>query len=705
MANSLFVASTEGRSGKTAVCLGLMEMLARKINRVGFFRPIINPENFLDGRDRDIVLISSHFQLNAAYEEMFAFTTEEAERLRSEGREPEVIEGILNKFHALQEKNDFILCEGIDFPSSTSAFVFEFNTAIARNLASPVLLVVNGRHSTLQETLWAADLSMTSACDETCEIIAVIVNQAEPRHLEAVRTLLQDRGANHNIMTFVIPHEPTLAAPSMGEIARAIGAKVLYGGDQLNRHAYKYIVAAMQLRNLLPRIEHGSLIITPGDRADVIVACLAAVSSRSMDDISGVVMTGGLLPEEPIIKLIEGFPRIPPVLSVESDTFATATAISRIVPSLTPDNDRKITRALASFEKHVNVNRLAKAIITTKTTVVTPKMFEYGLIQRARSDRRRIVLPEGGEERILRAAEILTRREAADLVLLGGEEQIRERISRLGLRLDGIRIIDPKLSDRIEDFAETYYNLRKHKGITPGHARDVMEDVNFFGTMMVHQGLADGMVSGAVHTTLATVRPAFEIIKTKPGCSIVSSVFFMCLADRVLAYGDCAVNPNPTAPQLAEIALASAQTALTFGLEPRVAMLSYSTGESGQGEDVDKVREATRLARELAELKFPGLKIEGPIQYDAAVDAAVALTKMPDSEVAGKATVFIFPDLNTGNNTYKAVQRSSGAVAIGPVLQGLKHPVNDLSRGCLVTDIVNTVAITAIQAQSEKGLS
>ena len=704
MANSLFVASTEGRSGKTAVCLGVMEMLVRKINRVGFFRPIINPEHVLDGRDRDIVLISSHFQLKASYEEMYAFTTDEAERLRSEGRESELIDGILTKFHALQEKNDFVLCEGIDFPESTSAFVFEFNTMIARNLGSPVLLVINGQHSTVSETLWAAELSIAAVCDESCEILAVIVNQASHEQLDAVNKLLQEKGATHRIMTFAIPFEPTLAVPSVGEIARAIDAKVLYGGDQLNRHAYKYIVAAMQLRNLLPRIEHGSLIITPGDRADVIVACLASASSQSMDDISGLVLTGGLLPEEPIIKLIEGLPRIPPVMSVASDTYPTAAEISRVAPALTPDNDRKTTRAVAAFEKYVDVSRLSNAIITTRTTVVTPKMFEYGLVQRARSNRQRIVLPEGEESRILKAAEILMRREAAHLTLLGDNDEIHKQISRLGLRLNGITIIDPKNSDLFDEFADTYYELRKHKGITRAHARDMMTDVNFFGTMMVHKGLADGMVSGAVHTTMATIRPAFEIIKTKPGFSIVSGVFFMCLSDRVLAYGDCAVNPNPTSQQLAEIALASAQTAATFGLEPRVAMLSYSTGESGKGEDVDKVREAARIAKEIARDKYPGLKIEGPIQYDAAVDTVVAQTKLPESEVAGKATVFIFPDLNTGNNTYKAVQRSSGAVAIGPVLQGLKHPVNDLSRGCLVADIVNTVAITAIQAQSEKGL-
>jgi phosphate acetyltransferase len=325
-------------------------------------------------------------------------------------------------------------------------------------------------------------------------------------------------------------------------------------------------------------------------------------------------------------------------------------------------------------------------------------MFEYELIRRAKSVKRHIVLPEGTDDRILRAAEILLLREVVELTLLGDSDEISRKIGSLGLSLGEINIIDPGNSELREKYAQAYYELRKHKGISAEMAYDVMADVSYFGTMMVHHGDADGMVSGAAHTTQHTIRPSFEIIKTKPGCSIVSSVFLMCLADRVLVYGDCAVNPNPNAEQLADIAISSAETARMFGIEPFIAMLSYSTGESGKGEDVELVKEATRLVKE----SRPDLKVEGPIQYDAAVDAGVAESKLPGSEVAGHATVFIFPDLNTGNNTYKAVQRSAKAVAIGPVLQGLNKPVNDLSRGCLVPDIVNTVTITAIQTQGEE---
>jgi phosphate acetyltransferase len=439
------------------------------------------------------------------------------------------------------------------------------------------------------------------------------------------------------------------------------------------------------------------LIITPGDRADVILGCLATTFSDSYPTIAGIILTGGLGLAPQIQQLIEGFTRwTVPIFSVEIDTYETAMQVNSVRADITPDNDRKIASALGIFESSVDLARLEQRIAVAKSDRMTPIMFEYDLIERARTSKQHIVLPEGHDERILRASDILLRRGVVDITLLGNEAAIREQIASLGLTLDGIQIIDPLKSEWRDDYAATYFELRKHKGITADFAHDVMQDASYFGTMMVYKGAADGMVSGALNTTAHTIRPALEFIRTQPGCSIVSSVFLMCLDDRVLVYGDCAVNPNPNPQQLADIAISSAATAEMFGIEPYVAMLSYSTGESGKGADVEKVKEATRLAKE----QRPDLKLEGPIQYDAAVDESVAKTKLPDSAVAGHATVFIFPDLNTGNNTYKAVQRSANAVAIGPVLQGLKKPVNDLSRGCTIPDIVNTVAITAIQAQA-----
>jgi phosphate acetyltransferase len=414
--------------------------------------------------------------------------------------------------------------------------------------------------------------------------------------------------------------------------------------------------------------------------------------------VAGLLLTGGMKPADNVQRLLAGLRRNKvAMLSVTLDTFKTALAVNKVESMILPGDERKIAAGLGIFERNVEIKDLQQRIAVHKSGRVTPLMFEYELIQRAKSSRKRIVLPEGTDERILRAAEILTLRGVADLVLLGNPEKIRRRIGELGLQLDDIDIIDPATSPKRDDYASVYFDLRRHKGISEQMAKDALEDVSYFGTLMVYTGDADGMVSGAAHTTQHTIRPSFETIKTKPDSELVSSVFFMCLADRVLVYGDCAINPNPNAEQLADIAITSAGTAQAFGIEPRIAMLSYSTGSSGKGADVERVREAVRIACE----RRPDLKLEGPMQYDAAVDASVARSKMPDSEIAGQATVFIFPDLNTGNNTYKAVQRSAGAVAIGPVLQGLNKPVNDLSRGCTVTDIVNTVAITAIQAQTD----
>jgi len=700
MANNLYITSTEARSGKSVISLGIMEMLLRKIGRVAFFRPLVTT---IDDRNESIKLISSHFNLKIPYDQMYGLTIKEAGDLVSHNRETELIDGIIKKYNKLKENSDFILCEGTDFESSTLAFELDINAEISKNLSCPVLLVANAYQKTADAIVQSVELSHESLIEKGCQVIATIVNRTDPKDQQTIITLLKERALTGKQLVYAIPNDESLARPTVGEIAEILDAEVLYGEEQLNRHVYNFTVAAMHLQNFLTRIEYGSLIITPGDRADVIVACLAAVSSTSIKNISGIILTGGLKPEKPIWELIKGFPTMVPILSVKEDTFPTANNVNRIHAAISPDDCRKITRALAIFEKHVDENQLGEEVVTARTAIVTPEMFEYELVQKARANKQHIVLPEGKEERILNAAETLLRREAVDITLLGNEELIHEKIAQLGLQIETANVIDPLKSEFFDEYARTYYDLRKSKGITEENASDVMSEETYFATMMVYKGDADGMVSGSIHSTASTIRPALQIIRTKPGFSIVSSVFVMCLKDRVLVYGDCAVNPDPDANQLAEIALSSAQTALTFGIDPVVAMLSYSTGESGKGADVDKVREATRIARKMAQESFPGLKIEGPIQYDAAVDPVVAKTKLPESDIAGKATVLIFPDLNTGNNTYKAVQRSAGAVAIGPVLQGLKHPVNDLSRGCTITDIVNTVAITAIQAQSEKG--
>ena len=695
MANSLYIAAVAPGSGKSVVALGIMEMLSRRIRRLGYFRPVVPSA---EEPDNNIRLIKARYHLDLDYEDMYACSHSDARNLVAEGRAKTLLKNILNKYKALEGRCNFVLCEGTDFTGVGSAFEFEFNADVANNLGSAILVLVNGRGKSPDETVDAAQVAVESFEEKGCTVVATIINRVDSNRVMDVNDQIKKMGLETEPI-YLLPEEPSLGKPTVGEIARNLNAQILQGEPKgLNRDVHDFKVAAMNVPHFLDRIEDGDLIITPGDRADVILASLATTVSDTSPNIAGLLLTGGLTPEDPVQRLIQGFKKYSPisVIKVSTDTYTTAMNASVVRPALTPENDRKIAAALGIFESHVDTQQLENRIQVVRSNRVTPIMFEYELIEKAKADRRRIVLPEGAEERILRAGEILLRRGVADLTLLGNLEEIKHKIGMLGINLDGIEIVDPHISEHIKDFAQTYYELRKHKGISEKMAGDTVTDVNFFGTLMVYKDLADGMVSGSIHTTGDTILPALQIIRTRPGFSVVSSVFLMCLADRVLVYGDCAVNPDPNAEQLAEIAISSAETAGIYGIQPRIAMCSYSTGESGKGAEVDKVRQATRIVRE----RRPDLKIEGPIQYDAAVDAGVARTKMPESEVAGKATVFIFPDLNTGNNLYKAVQRSANAVAIGPILQGLKKPVNDLSRGCTIADIVNTVAITAIQAQA-----
>jgi phosphate acetyltransferase len=695
MSDNLYIAAVEPDSGKGIFVLGVMEMLSRRIRNIGFFRPVIKSG---DKPDNDIQLILSRYNQELSYEDAYGCTHEEAQSMVAEGQYNELLKKIVSKYKGLESQCPFVLCEGTDFTGVSSAFEFDFNANVANNLGAPILAVVNGLGKSPDEVVDSVRVARESFGGHGCTLAATAVNRVTADNVESITAELKGLQPEGEPLC-VLPEEPTLAKPTVGEIARALNAKILQGEpNELNREVRDFKVAAMNLPNFLDYVVEGALVITPGDRSDVILGGLATAFSETYPNIAGILLTGGLTPEPQVLRLIEGAKKAPtPIISVNTDTYTTAMNVSAVRAVITPDNERKIATALGLFESKVDLAALGDRITGVRSNRVTPIMFEHQLIERAKSKRQHIVLPEGGEERILRASEVLLRRQVGDITLLGDEKEIQQKTASLGLSLEGVNIVNPAQSEWLADFAKTYYELRKHKGISEEMAADAMTDVSYFGTMMVHKGIADGMVSGAVHTTAHTIRPSFEIIKTKPGCSIVSSVFLMCLADRVLIYGDCAVNPNPNSEQLADIAISSAETAGMFGVEPRIAMLSYSTGESGKGEAVQAVRKATEIARE----RSPDLMIEGPIQYDAAVDISVAKAKLPESEVAGHATVFIFPDLNTGNNTYKAVQRSANAVAIGPVLQGLNKPVNDLSRGALVTDIVNTVAITAIQAQQQ----
>jgi len=693
MSRNLYIATSEANSGKSLIVLGTMELLSRRVQRLGFFRPIVRSSK---RRDNDTELILGRYNLPQEFDDSYGATYDEALDVAGQRGVAELIKRVLERYKKLEAECDFVLIEGTDFSGVASAFEFDFNAEAANNLRSPILNVVSGRGRSAEDALETAVASRRGFLEQRCSVAATAVNRIRPDSLDEVR----DQFSRHwtfDDPVYWLEDEPSLESPTIRAVAESLLAAQLGDGElDLDREVLHIAVAAMQLPNFLDRLRDGTLVIAAGDRADILLGSLATVASENYPQICGIVLTGGLRPAEPVMRLIEGFRHPPvPILAVETDTFETVRDVMSIEGTISPGSERKIHAALRLFESSVDADELESWINVSRSATVTPMMFEYELIEQAKRNKQRIVLPEGEVERILRASEILRRRDVCDITLLGSVEKIRNTASRLGIQLGDIEIIDPETSEHTERFAEKYHELRQHKGVNLDAARDAVQDVSCFGTMMVYEGLAGGMVSGAAHTTAHTIRPALQVIRTRPGCKVVSSVFFMCLKDRVLVYGDCAVNPNPNPEQLADIAVTSATTARTFGIEPRVAMLSYSTGGSGEGKDVDKVKEATRLVREAQ----PELPIEGPIQYDAAIDAGVAETKLPESEVAGRATVFIFPDLNTGNNTYKAVQRSAGAVAIGPVMQGLNAPVNDLSRGCTVTDIVNTVAITAIQAQ------
>ena len=699
MNNSIYLTTIEPYSGKSLVSLGIMELLLRRTPKVGVFRPVseVPPDK---GCDKNIELLLTYFHLDLDYEDTYAFYRHEVADMIAEGHYDEILDKIIEKYKVLEEKCDFVLCIGSDFESGGSAVEFNYNADIARNLGCPVLLVTSGAGQTIEEIINEVKIAVEAFEEAGCQMLGAVVNRTDPEIIDDLLEAMEDELPDTHTLLSVIPARDMLSSPTVKEIADYMGARVLYGSDQLENLAYNYLVIAMNIPNYLPYLQNNSLLITPGDRSDVLLSALQAHQSQNYPKIAGILLTGGLKPPDSVDRLLTGLSDIVPILSVPDDTYATATRIGSVRSYISADAYAKIRLSLRLFDRHVNTVALENQLVALPDQGITPRMFIYNLVQQAKANKQHIVLPEGSDERILMASASLRRHDVVDITLLGDPEEVGNLIYSLGLtrELGEIPIINPVDSPRYEEYATTLMELRKHKGMNMDMALDQMADVSYFGTMMVYKGDADGMVSGAAHTTQHTIRPALEFVKTKPGVAIVSSVFFMALANRVLVYGDCAVNPNPNAEQLAEIAVSSADTAAQFGIYPRVAMLSYSSGESGVGEDVERVRQATHIAQE----RRPDLMIEGPIQYDAAVALDVAQKKMPESEVAGKATVFIFPDLNTGNNTYKAVQRETGAIAIGPVLQGLNKPVNDLSRGCTVEDVVNTVAITAVQAQEEQ---
>ncbi|HEY1277641.1 MAG TPA: phosphate acetyltransferase [Thermoleophilaceae bacterium] len=686
MARSVYVTALEPQAGKSVVALGMVELLAARADRVGFFRPVV------EDPDPQIELVRRHYDLKADYRLLRGATVSEARNAVASGDVEELEKRVVRAYRELERDCDAIVIEGIDVRPGLDA---ELDARLANALLAPVLAVV--RCPTGGDPADSVGVARETYVRRGCDLLGTIATRVPADRAGEARDALSGE-ADADTPAYVVPEEPELSRPTVAEVAAALGAEPV-AGEETDREVRAVRVAAMGVGPFLGDLEDGTLVVVPGDRADILTASLAAAASPDLPAVAGVVVTTEEDPPPAVARMLERAPF--PVVRTRERTYAVATAIAGVEPRLGPDDERRVATALGLFQSSVDPVELGERLAIERPSRMTPAMFEYELIERAKEDRRHIVLPEGDDERVLRAADILLRRGVVYLTILGDPEEVRARAAAHGLDLSEARIVDPANAMQRQEYARRYHEMRKHRGMTEELAYETAGDVTWFGTFMVQSGEADGMVSGAAHTTADTIRPAFQIIKSRPGVSVVSSVFLMCMPDRVLVFGDCAVNPKPSTTELADIAINSAETAWSFGVEPRVAMLSYSTGESGKGPDVTEVREATELVRE----RRPDIPVEGPIQYDAAIEPEVAAKKMPESDVAGRATVFIFPDLETGNIAYKAVQRSSGAVAIGPVLQGMRKPINDLSRGCLVPDIVSTTVITAIQAQEVSGRS
>jgi len=691
--HTFFIAPTGFGVGLTSISLGLVGALERAGLKVGFFKPIAQPHPGDEGPERSTALIARTHGLTPPKPLDLAHV----ERLLGDGQLDELLEEIISLYQQAAVDKDVLIVEGM-VPTRHASYAARVNVHLAKSLDAEIILVSAPEQEALGELSDRIEIqAQLFGGPKDPKVLGVILNKVRSEdgiaafagRLKELSPLLKTDDFR---LLGCIPWQEALNAPRTRDIADLLGARLINAGDYEQRRMQKIVLCARAVANTVQLLKPGVLVVTPGDRDDIILA--ASLAAMNGVPLAGLLLCSDFPPDPRIMELCKGALHSGlPVLTVTTNSYDTATDLNRLNKKI-PLDDRERARTVSEFvASHIDHDWLRQRCGTPHELRLSPPAFRYRLVQRAQAANKRIVLPEGSEPRTVQAAAICQARGIARCVLLAKPEEVQAVAQAQGIELPpGLEILDPDLIR--ERYVEPMVQLRKGKGLNAPMAVAQLEDRVVLGTMMLALDEVDGLVSGASHTTANTIRPALQLIKTAPGYKLVSSVFFMLLADQVVVYGDCAVNPDPTAAELAEIALQSADSAAAFGIAPRVAMISYSTGDSGGGEEVQKVREATRLAR----ASRPQLPIDGPLQYDAAANAGVARLKAPNSPVAGRATVFVFPDLNTGNTTYKAVQRSADCVSVGPMLQGLRKPVNDLSRGALVDDIVYTIALTAIQA-------
>lgn len=687
MQSRIYLTGIEKRPGKSFISIGLLSLLMEQHKDLNCFKL------FSEDDSSHVKILE---QLSNQSIQPIMKINDAISMMRT--APDDLIAQVIEKTQTESSDASLSFFEGSDFESDNDVVEYQFNLSLAYQLKCNVILMISAKNRSVEHTLSLINTALQIAQRNHAKVIGIIVNQIDSQHETAALELYQ-KLFKHIPLIAVVPEFDKLAHPSVSEIAEKLKAEVLYGKADLNRIVTQFTVAAKTVGHFLEsRIDrNGMLIITPDDRVDILLGSLLADQSANYPKIAGIVLTGGEKPGAVIEDIIKGLEHPFPVLLTRLKTYETATTLYSAKYSINYEDQPKIEEAIHSIRPYLlaPLSHL-KAFIPEKA-LFSPAIFLYDIMMRAKKQKKHIVLPEGDDPRILQAADYLLLRDVVKITLLGKEEKILHQAKRMNLSLPGVQIIDNETSGDLERYAKVYFELRKHKNVNYPIALERVSDANYFGVMMTYLNDADGMVSGAMHTTADTVRPALEVIKTKKGVGKVSSIFIMCLETKVLIYGDCAINPEPDSQLLAEIAAQAAEISDKLGIDPKVALLSYSSGESGKGESVEKVSKALELIKKTK----PNYIVEGPIQYDAAVDPEVAHKKLPHSKLAGEANVLIFPDLNTGNNTYKAVQRESGALAIGPVLLGLNKPVNDLSRGCTPQDVINTILITAIQAQSK----